>query len=53
MDNPILTDARRGVAQSNFIDPNLPYDIQFAQNELAKELKKVQTNIVSKARHET
>ncbi len=44
MENPLLTQARKGLPQSGFGE-SIPYDVQLAQNELAKELKKVQTNV--------
>lgn len=44
MENPLLTQARKALPQSGFGD-QVPYDVQLTQNELAKELKRVQTNV--------
>ena len=47
VENPLLTKIRSGLGlpiESNK-NAQIPYEIQLAQNELAKELKKVQTNV--------
>jgi hypothetical protein len=49
MENPLLTQARKSLGlpsePSAGVNVTIPYEMQLAQNELARELKKVQTNV--------